>query len=86
MQATIDARQPDLPMVVRASAGILLSPHLRIIDRTLLLLIRMQSELGFTPTSRARLKDDDLPPASGAAEADRWASLRVFPVIDGGKR
>jgi phage terminase small subunit len=72
-------------MLVRGPAGITMSPYIRIIDRTLAALLRLQSELGFTPVSRARLGRPEEPlPAPGSAD-DRWAALRIFPVIRGGK-
>jgi hypothetical protein len=38
--------------------------------------------LALNPTDRVRL---DLPPPKKEEPSDEWASLRRFPVIDGGK-
>jgi P27 family predicted phage terminase small subunit len=83
-QAVIDAHNPDLPLLMRGANGIpVMSPYIRIIDRSLASLLRLQSELGLTPVSRARLGRPEELPAPGAD--DRWGELKRFPVLPGGK-
>jgi P27 family predicted phage terminase small subunit len=82
-QAQLDARNPEAPMLVKGSTGVVMSPYIRIIDRTVLLMARLQSELGFTPVGRARLGEPDKP--REPTGSDSWGVLRTFPVIQGGK-
>jgi P27 family predicted phage terminase small subunit len=83
-QAKLDAGE-GLPLVVRGAAGLAPSPYLRIMNQAALLMVRMQSEMGFSPAGRAILGQPE-PPRAPAAGEDTWATLRRFPVIDGGKR
>jgi P27 family predicted phage terminase small subunit len=85
-QAVIDAKNPDLPLLVRGATGPVMSPYLRIADRALAGMLRLQSELGFTPVARARLGQPEEPPPVPGSKEDRWAPLRVFPVFAGGKK
>ena len=55
------------------------SPYRKVIKDCLLLMVRLQSEMGFTPAARARLGQPAELPASGK-EADPWALLRHVPV------
>jgi P27 family predicted phage terminase small subunit len=58
----------------------LASPCHRIIDRTTTLLIRLASELGFSPASRPRLTTEHT--AGKLDDNDPWTALRLIP---GGK-
>jgi P27 family predicted phage terminase small subunit len=59
-----------------------ISPYLKIANQTLQLLLRVQSELGFSPVSRARLGQP-----KGAADdvEDGWSDLKRIPVRANGK-
>lgn len=72
------------PLLGRGSAGPMISPYVKIQDRTMLIMTQLGAELGFTPTSRARLGQPEAPREPAAYSA--WAELRRFPsVIQGGK-
>ena len=73
----------DLPFLVRGSGGPALSPYLRAMNHCLMLLIRIETELGFTPTARVHFgrREDDQDDAAN----DEWAALRRLRVIDGDK-
>jgi P27 family predicted phage terminase small subunit len=58
------------------------SPYRKVIKDCLLLMVRLQSEMGFTPAARARLGQPAEPPPLGK-EADPWALLRHLPVNNG---
>ncbi len=57
------------------------SPLHRIVDKTTVLLVRLASELGFSPASRPRLHVE-LPSAAENDEDDPWGELRL---VQGGK-
>jgi len=81
-QARLDAGE-GLPLLVRGASGLALSPYLRILNQTTMLMLRLQSEFGFTPAGRAGLGTPAEPRAAGADNT--WSVLRRFPVVDGGK-
>jgi hypothetical protein len=72
-----------LPSLVRGPPAAP-SPYLRIIDRRVFLMTRLQSELSFSPTALARLCQPEVPDERTVDST--WALLRKFPVIAGGKR
>jgi P27 family predicted phage terminase small subunit len=70
-----------LPFLTKRKGGVGTSPYIRIINNTVLLMARLQSEMGFTPVARARLlrapgDDPDNDPNTG------WALLDSLRVID----
>jgi P27 family predicted phage terminase small subunit len=83
-QAKLDAGE-SLPLVVRGGAGLVPSPYLRIMNQATLLMVRLQSEFGFTPVGRARLGQPDDPRSGEGEDGGAWSVLRRFPVIAGGK-
>lgn len=82
-QRKLDADAP-LPFLVKGSNGPVTSPYLRQMNHCIVLLTRLQVEMGFTPVARTRI---------GAIERDQgdedagtgWDTLRKLRVIDGGK-
>lgn len=70
------------PFLIKGQHGLALSPYLRAINHCVLLMTRLQGEMGFTPASRAGLvvpwpDEDDIDPG--------WDELRSLRVFDGGK-
>jgi hypothetical protein len=72
------------PLLVRGSAGAMISHYCKIMDRCTLLMTQLGAELGFSPTARARLGQPQAK-REPAGDSDAWATLRRFPVIDGGR-
>jgi P27 family predicted phage terminase small subunit len=83
-QAMLNARSPELPWLVKGPDGLMVSPYVEIIDRAAKIMVRMMTELGFSPVARPRLKlyqtPDDRP--QDDPRANPWAALQVIP---GGK-
>ena len=81
-------RGQAMPYLVKGPNGFaVLSPYLRAINHCVLLMARLQSEMGFTPAARARFAvinagEDDPGEESGTG----WDSLRKLRIIDGGKK
>jgi P27 family predicted phage terminase small subunit len=82
-QAKLDAGD-GLPLLIRGISGLVPSPYLGIMTRASSVMVRLAAEMGFTPSGRARLGQPEAPRAPAAGD-DTWASLRRFPVIEGGK-
>jgi P27 family predicted phage terminase small subunit len=81
-QARLDAGE-GLPLVVRGVSGLVPSPYLRIMNQSVLLMLRLTGEFGFSPAGRAGLgRRPEGPPAPG--DDGVWSALRRFPVIVGG--
>ena len=80
-QRQLDRSQP-LPFLVKGKDGPALSPYLRIINHCVLLMTRLQGEMGFTPVARARFRDRESEPDE---EDVGWASLGRLRVVPGGK-
>lgn len=83
-QATLNRRSPEVPFLVKGPDGLMVSPYVEIIDRAAKIMIRMISELGFSPVARPRIRL--VPPAGeqpdGDVRVDPWKFLEVIP---GGK-
>jgi phage terminase small subunit len=58
----------------------------RLVRQTAQSLAQLAVTLGLTPVLRAKLDLNAPPPKPVETGEDRWASLRVFPVITGGKK
>jgi P27 family predicted phage terminase small subunit len=85
-RAVLAQRQLDqsvLPFLVRGKNGLEASPYLRVINQCVMLMTRLQTEMGFTPVARARFRN-------GQTELDEddagWARLGRLRVVDGGKK
>ena len=76
---TLDRRNEAQQLLEAETSAIawLTSPAHRVIDRTTTLLIRLASELGFSPAARPRLRVET--PKSPKEDTDPWAELRVIP-------
>lgn len=72
-----------LPFLIKTSSGIAVSPYLRAINQCVLLMTRLQGEMGFTPIARARFARVETEPDEIDAG---WDVLRKLRIIDGGKR
>jgi P27 family predicted phage terminase small subunit len=83
-QQKLDQDQ-SLPFLVKSKHGPMLSPYLRAINHCVLLMIRMQGEMGFTPAARARLVTAP-PEREGDDAANPWNVLRSLRVVQGGKK
>ena len=78
-QAALDAAA-EHPLLIRGRGGSLVpSPLLRVMHQAAETMVRVGSELGFTPTSRARLTST---PARPPEPNSPWARLRL---LQGGK-
>lgn len=81
-QKKIERENPKMPpLLMMAKTGFVPSPYISIMRKAAIQMARAASELGFTPTSRARLiadrpLDDDKP------AANPWQQLKV---LQGGK-
>ena len=75
----------EMPFLVKAKHGPMLSPYLRAINHCVLLMIRMQGEMGFTPAARARLVTGS-PESEDDEASDGWDVLRTLRVVQGGKK
>jgi P27 family predicted phage terminase small subunit len=64
-------------LVVMTEAGPVPSPYIAIIDKAGRTMLRAAAELGFSPSSRTRVRVE--PPAKAADPADAWALLRLIP-------
>jgi P27 family predicted phage terminase small subunit len=82
MQNQID-ETASAQLLTKGSAGPMISPYIRIMNRETIIMTSLGSELGFSPTARARLGQPQ--PHEPAEGHDRWSTLRRFPVIAGGK-
>ena len=85
-QATLNRRAPDAPWLVKGPDGLIVSPYVEIMDRAAKIMVRMMTELGFSPVARPRIR---VVPAEAAA-ADQAPDIRANPwqalkVIRGGK-
>lgn len=79
-QAEMD-RDSKLPLLQQdpRTGEIRPSPYLRVLDRTAELIIRLGSELGFSPASRARLQTSSKPPPDSSDDPEGpWAKLRLL--------
>jgi P27 family predicted phage terminase small subunit len=82
MQNKLDTTA-TLPLLIAGSAGLMISPYIKIMDRATIIMTQLGAELGFSPTARARLGQ---PQSREPRERDaNWAALRRFPVVAGGK-
>jgi P27 family predicted phage terminase small subunit len=74
------------PLLMRGQTASI-SAYIRVVTRLVPLLNQLQSELGYSPTARARLgvPASPLQPVE-APKDDAWASLRRFPVIADGRK
>jgi P27 family predicted phage terminase small subunit len=70
-------------LLMRSQQTASVSANVRVVTRLVPLLNQLQSELGYSPTARARL-GVPAPPQTIEARPDRLAELRTFPVIVGG--
>ena len=78
LEPQFSSSQAQQPLEAETSAiAWLTSPAHRVIDRTTTLLIRLASELGFSPAARPRLRVEA--PKSPKEDTDPWAELRVIP-------
>jgi P27 family predicted phage terminase small subunit len=85
-QATLNRRAPDAPWLVKGPEGLIMSPYVEIIDRAAKIMIRMMTELGFSPVARPRIRVVAAEPAAGDAKADPRADpWKHLAVIKGGK-
>ena len=80
-QATLNRRAPEVPWLVKGPDGLIMSPYVEIMDRAGKTMIRMMTELGFSPVARPRLRIDH-PGPNQSEITDPWAMLKVIP---GGK-
>ena len=84
-QATLNRRAPDAPWLVKGPDGLIVSPYVEIMDRAAKIMIRMMTELGFSPVARPRIRviaEAAAAEPSQDARADPWKHLQV---IRGGK-
>jgi P27 family predicted phage terminase small subunit len=82
MQNKLDATAPA-PLLTKGSAGVMISPYIKIMNRETIIMTQLGAELGLSPTARARLGQ---PQSHEPREHDaNWSALRRFPVIAGGK-
>lgn len=84
-QATLNRRAPEAPWLVKGPDGLIVSPYVEIIDRAAKVMVRMMTELGFSPVARPRIRIVQEAAASGAPpdlRVDPWSALKVIP---GGK-
>lgn len=85
-QATLNRRAPDAPWLVKGPEGLIMSPYVEIIDRAAKIMIRMMTELGFSPVARPRIRVVAAEPAASDAKADPRADpWKHLAVIKGGK-
>jgi P27 family predicted phage terminase small subunit len=56
-----------------------LSPYRRVIKDCFSQMVRLQSEMGFTPAARTRLGQPAEPPSQQPAAEDPWSQLRRVP-------
>jgi len=74
-QEAMNLATPELPDLIRGAKGQLLpSPYLHQMHKTALLLMKLASEMGFTPAARPRLAIGASAPAE-AKEGDRWVKV-----------
>jgi P27 family predicted phage terminase small subunit len=71
------------PLLLKGSAGLMISPYIRVMDRTTIIMTQLGAELGFTPTARARLGQPQ--PREPSEDNAAWAELGRFPRLVGGK-
>ena len=75
-----------MPFLVKRKDGPAISPYLRMINHCVLLMRALQTDLGFTPSARARFHTPD---DKQDEEADpgvlAWELLKSLRVIPGGK-
>jgi P27 family predicted phage terminase small subunit len=70
-QAKLDA-STALPLLTKSPSGMAMqSPYLGIVNRQALIMLRAASELGFTPSSRSRVKTN-----AASAKANRFARFK----------
>jgi P27 family predicted phage terminase small subunit len=86
-QATLNRRAPDAPWLVKGPDGLIMSPYVEIMDRAAKIIVRMMTELGFSPVARPRIR---VVLAEQPAGQDKAPDPRVDPwkhlaVIKGGK-
>jgi len=82
-QAAMNAKS-EAPFLIRSASGVVLSPYVRIRNQTVLLMARLASEMGFSPTSRAALGTPREPNAPSDGDGT-WGELKRFPVVTGKK-
>jgi hypothetical protein len=82
-QAELD-RNNKLPLLIETPQGLQISPYVREMDKLVLLLTRLQHELGYTPAGRARASWSD---ADEAELNETWGELRKpLRIVTGGRR
>lgn len=83
-QATLNRASPSAPWLVKGPDGLMVSPYVEIMDRAAKVMIRMMTELGFSPVARPRIRVLAAPAEDKQADirADPWRALKV---IRGGK-
>ena len=85
-QASLNRRAPDAPWLVKGPDGLIVSPYVEIMDRAAKIMVRMMTELGFSPVARPRIRIAPVEGAAGAAPADARADpWQHLQVIRGGK-
>jgi P27 family predicted phage terminase small subunit len=74
-------RRNGAPFLVKSPLGMVMSPYVEVIDRAAKTMFKAESEMGFSPASRPRIKVAT-PAGADATADDPWRALRVIP---GGK-
>lgn len=83
-QQQLDRGKP-LPYLMKTKGGFVLSPYVRAINHCSLIMVRLQTELGFTPVARARFQYRDPEPAVAPPNSSGWDSFARLRVVKGGK-
>jgi P27 family predicted phage terminase small subunit len=79
-------RANKLPVLVKKPDGTAdISPYVRIIDRAVLLMVRLQTELGFTPSARAKISVGTASDGESDGETGWNLLRRRFDVLEGGR-
>jgi phage terminase small subunit len=84
-QNALDA-ESRVPLLMRGQQSVAISSYVRLVSGLVPLLDSLQSELGFTPTARARFGVPAAPIEPLEPPSEAWAELRRFPVISGGRK
>jgi P27 family predicted phage terminase small subunit len=66
-QIALDAKAATAPLLAKGAVSAIISPYIRIMNACTVLMTQLQGEMGFTPSSRARMGQPHPP----AEEADR---------------
>ena len=83
-QQTLDRGKP-VPFLLKGAGGYTLSPYFRAVNSLSLIMLKLQTELGFTPLSRARFQQRE-PDTVAPPDASGWDNFTRLRVVQGGKR